>query len=104
MKRLALVGALSSKFGDGAIKVVVGPPARRDQDEASSSATSRPSVSAAASSSSRTAGNERLERSARNLPGVTVIRSDSLNVVDVLDADVLLITAPSIPTMAEVYA
>jgi hypothetical protein len=33
-----------------------------------------------------------------------VIRSDSLNVVDVLDADVVLITAPAIPTLAEVYA
>ena len=47
---------------------------------------------------------ERLELSARNVPGVTVIRADSLNVVDVLDADVLLITQPSISTMSEVYA
>ena len=47
---------------------------------------------------------ERLELSARNLPGVIVIRADSLNVVDVLDADVLLITQPSLPTMSEVYA
>ena len=47
---------------------------------------------------------ERLELSARNLPGVTVIRADSLNVVDVLDADVLLITKPSIGMMQEVYA
>jgi large subunit ribosomal protein L4 len=50
------------------------------------------------------AGDERLTLSARNLPGVTVIRADSLNVVDVIDADVLLITEPSLPTMAEVYA
>ena len=47
---------------------------------------------------------ERLELSARNLPGVVVIRSDSLNIVDVLDADAIVITAPSIGTMAEVYA
>ena len=47
---------------------------------------------------------ERLELSARNLPGVNVIRADSLNVVDVLDADTLVITQPSIGTMAEVYA
>ena len=38
---------------------------------------------------------ERLELSARNLPGVVVIRADSLNVVDVLNADTLLITQPS---------
>ena len=45
-----------------------------------------------------------LELSARNLPGVVVIRADSLNVVDVLNADTLLITQPSLDTMAEVYA
>ena len=47
---------------------------------------------------------ERLELSARNLPGVNVIRADSLNVVDILNADTLVITQPSIGTMAEVYA
>jgi large subunit ribosomal protein L4 len=50
------------------------------------------------------AKDERLELSARNLPGVNVIRADSLNVVDILDADILVITQPSIGTMAEVYA
>ncbi len=33
-----------------------------------------------------------------------VIRADSLNIVDVLAADAIVITAPSIPTMSEVYA
>ncbi len=47
---------------------------------------------------------ERLELSARNLRGVHVIRADSLNVVDVLKADILLISQLSLPTMAEVYA
>ena len=37
-------------------------------------------------------------------PASIVIRADSLNVVDVLNADTLLITQPSLPTMAEVYA
>jgi len=45
-----------------------------------------------------------LELSARNLPQVVVIRADSLNVVDLLNADTLLITQPSLDTMAEVYA
>ena len=35
-----------------------------------------------------------LELSARNLPGVVIIRADSLNIVDVLNADTLLITQP----------
>ena len=103
MKRLALVGALTSKFGDGAVKVV------RDLelDEIRTrdlvgyldalQATGRVLVVA-------NAKDERLELSARNVPGVDIIRADSLNVVDILNADVLLIIEPSLPTMAEVYA
>ena len=45
-----------------------------------------------------------LEISARNLPRVSIIRADSLNIVDVLNADTLLITQPSLEKMAEVYA
>ena len=48
--------------------------------------------------------NEALELSARNVPDLIVIRADSLNIVDVLDADAIVITAPSVPTMSEVYA
>jgi large subunit ribosomal protein L4 len=103
MKRLALVGALSSKFGEGAVKVVA--------DLALDAARTRQLIAhlTALHVSGRVlvveeGKNEHLERSARNIPGVAVIRADSLNVVDVLDCDVLLITAPAIPTMAEVYA
>lgn len=103
MKRLALVGALSSKFGDGAVKVV----SDLDLDEIKT----RQLVShlSALGVSGRVlvveeGKNEHLLRSARNLPGVAVIRADSINVVDVLACDVLLITAPAIPTLAEVYA
>ena len=103
MKRLALQGALTSKFDDGAIKVVQD----LELDEIRTKvlvgyldalqATGRVLVVALGK-------DEKLERSARNLPGVTIIRADSLNVVDVLDADVLLITQPSLPTLSEVYA
>ena len=103
MRRLALQGALTSKFTDGAVKVVV--------DLALDAIKTRELVGylVALEVSGKVlvvqAGkDERLELSARNLPGVTIIRADSLNVVDVLDADVLLITQPSIPTMTEVYA
>jgi large subunit ribosomal protein L4 len=103
MKRSALVGALTSRFDDGAIKVV--------SDLALEEIRTRQLVGhlQALQLSGRIlvvedGKNEQLELSARNLPGVTVIRSDSLNVVDVLAADAIVITAPSIPTMAEVYA
>jgi large subunit ribosomal protein L4 len=103
MKRLALVGALSAKYGDGAIKVV--------DDLSLDAIKTRELVGYLTALGAagkvlvvEAAKDERLELSARNLPTVQVIRADSLNVVDVLDADVLLITQPSIATMSEVYA
>ncbi len=103
MKRLALVGALTSKFGDGAVKVV--------QDLAMDEIRTRELVGYldALKAAGRVlvvadAKDERLELSARNVPGVAIIRADSLNTVDVLNADILLIIEASLPTMAEVYA
>jgi len=103
MKRQALHGALTAKFGDGALRVVdeLGLDAPRTREligylEALK-ASGRILVVA-------TGGDANLELSARNLPRVSIIRADSLNVVDVLNADTLLITQPSLATMAEVYA
>ncbi|HEV8053922.1 MAG TPA: uL4 family ribosomal protein, partial [Candidatus Limnocylindrales bacterium] len=103
MKRLALVGALTAKFGDGAVKVVEDLALERIRTKdlvgflSALDASGRVLVVAAGA-------DEMLELSARNLPGVDIIRADSLNVVDILNADVLLIMQPSLPTMAEVYA
>ena len=47
---------------------------------------------------------EKLQLSARNLPDVEVILADSLNVVDLLNADTVLIEQPAIARMTEVYA
>jgi large subunit ribosomal protein L4 len=103
MKRTALVGALTAKFDDGVIKVV--------NDMAFDEPRTRDLVGhfTALGVSGKIlvveeGKNESLELSARNLPGVVVIRSDSLNIVDVLDADAILITAPAVATMSEVYA
>ncbi len=103
MRRLALQGALTAKRGDGAVKVVA------DLDMDAIKTRELVGYLAALGASGKVlvveAGkDERLELSARNLPGVNVIRADSLNVVDVLGADILIITQPSIGTMAEVYA
>lgn len=103
MKRLALRGALTSKYTDGSIRVV--------QDLLLDAVRTRELVGYL--DALQAAGkvlviapvrDERLELSARNLPTVSVILADSLNVVDVLDADMLLITEPAIATMSEVYA
>ena len=49
------------------------------------------------------AADETLQLSARNLPTVEVIRADSLNVVDILNADTLVIEQPALARMEEVY-
>jgi large subunit ribosomal protein L4 len=103
MKRAALHGVLTAKYGDGAIRVVdeLGLEAPKTRDLAgfldALNASGRVLVVA-------TGSDTNLEISARNLPQVVVIRADSLNIVDVLNADTVLITQPSLDTMAEVYA
>ena len=47
---------------------------------------------------------EKLQLSARNLPRVDVILADSLNVVDLLNADTVVIEQPALARMEEVYA
>jgi large subunit ribosomal protein L4 len=103
MKRLALRGALTAKYDDGAIKVV------EDLDLEQIRTRDLVGYFDALGVAGRVlvvepARDEKLELSARNLPGVTVILADSLNVVDVLNADTLLITQPALNAMSEVYA
>ena len=103
MKRLALQGALTSKFDDGAIKVVEDLALDEIKTQVlvgyldSLQATGRVLVVAPGK-------DEKLELSARNLPTVEIILADSLNVVDLLNADIVLIEQPSLARMQEVYA
>ena len=103
MKRLALRGALTAKFDDEAIKVIdtFGLEAIRTRDLAgvlaALEATGRVLVVAPGR-------DQTLELSARNLPTVEIILADSLNVVDLLKADLILIEQPSLARMQEVYA
>jgi large subunit ribosomal protein L4 len=103
MRRLALRGALTAKFGTEAIRIIdtFGLEAIGTKDFAgvlaALKATGRILVVAPAV-------DERLRLSARNLPAVDVILADSLNVVDLLNADVVLIEQPALARMEEVYA
>jgi large subunit ribosomal protein L4 len=103
MKRLALRGALTAKFDDEAIKVI-------DTFGLSEIRTrALVSVLSALEATGRVlvvapGRDENLELSARNLPTVDIILADSLNVVDLLKADVVLIEQPSLARMQEVYA
>jgi large subunit ribosomal protein L4 len=103
MKRLALRGALTAKYGDEAIKVVdsFGLEQIRTKDLLG--------VLGALESQGRVliiapARDQTLELSARNLPRVEVILADSLNVVDLLKADVVLIEQPALARMEAIYA
>jgi large subunit ribosomal protein L4 len=104
MRRLALVGALTAKLDDGAICVIddfalEGPKTRDLVGVIDALGRSEGRVLIVAPDT-----NETLILSARNLPGVEVIRADSLNVVAVLNADTVLIEQPALSTMEEVYA
>ncbi|HEU4572512.1 MAG TPA: 50S ribosomal protein L4 [Candidatus Limnocylindrales bacterium] len=107
MRQLALRGALTAKFGDDAVRVVDAfafeAPKTRDFVGVLAAlgigdGKGRRVLVVAPGR------DETLERSARNLPSVTVILADSLNVVDVLNADAVLIEQPAISRMEEVYA
>jgi large subunit ribosomal protein L4 len=103
MKRAALVGALTAKLGDGAIRVVDGfgveAPRTRDLVGVLDAVKATGRILLVAPGA-----DEALWLSARNLPRVLVIRADSLNVYDVVNADTVLIEQPAISKMEEVYA
>ncbi|MBA2717873.1 MAG: 50S ribosomal protein L4 [Chloroflexi bacterium] len=103
MKRLALRGALTAKLGDEAIMVIdtfaLETIKTRDLAVILGALEARGRVLVVAPGR-----DERLELSARNLPTVEVILADSLNVVDLLKADLVLIVEPSLARMEEVYA
>ena len=103
MKRLALRGALTAKLGDEQLKVIdtFGLDAIKTKELAgvlrALDATGRVLVVSPGR-------DQTLEMSARNLPTVEIILADSLNVVDLLKADLVLIEQPALARMQEVYA
>jgi large subunit ribosomal protein L4 len=103
MRRLALRGALTAKLGDEAIRVIdtFGLEAVGTRDLVG--------VLGALKASGRVlvvapGVDQTLRLSARNLPTVDVILADSLNVVDLVRADVVIIEQPALARMEEVYA
>jgi large subunit ribosomal protein L4 len=102
MRRLALRGALTAKLGDEAIRIVDAFALERVKTRdfagilTALNATGRILIVAPAS-------DEQLRLSARNLPTVEVILADSLNVVDLIKADTIVIEQPALARMEEVY-
>jgi large subunit ribosomal protein L4 len=107
MRRLALRGALTAKFGDDAIRVI--DDLGLEEPKTRTLVAVLEALGAGDGHARRVLvvapeGDDALLRSAANLPSVAVIRADSLNVVDVLNADTLLIEQPALARMEEVYA
>ena len=103
MKRLALRGALTAKFGDDRIKVIdtFGLEEIRTRDFVGVLDALKADGRILVVAPGR---DERLELSSRNIPAVEVILADSLNVVDLLAADTVVIEQPALARMEEVYA
>jgi large subunit ribosomal protein L4 len=103
MRRSALRGALSAKQADGALRVVTG----FELDEIKT----RPMLERLTAWKAEgkvllvlPARDQTVERSARNLREVRVIMADSLNVVDLLEADTVVFTREALDRAEEVYA
>jgi large subunit ribosomal protein L4 len=103
MKRLALRGALTAKLGDEAIKVIdtfgIDAIKTRELVNVLGALEARGRVLVIAPGR-----DQKLELSARNLPTVEILLADSLNVVDLLKADLVLIEQASLAKMEEVYS
>ena len=102
MKRLALRGALTAKLADQQVKVIDTFGLEGIKTAALAG------VLRALDADGRVlvvapGRDQTLELSARNLPTVDVILADSLNVVDLLNADLVLIEQPALARMESVY-
>ena len=103
MRTLALRGALTAKLGDEAIRVIDAFDLERIKTK------DLVGVLDALKANGRIllvspAVDARLRLSAQNLPRVEVILADSLNVVDLVKADTIVIEQPALARMEEVYA
>jgi large subunit ribosomal protein L4 len=102
MRRAALQGVLSAKAADGALRVVEGFGLEAIQTRAFAErlsawkADGKVLVVLAAR-------DQVVERSCRNLREVRIILADSLNVVDLLEADTIVFTADALARAQEVY-
>jgi len=102
MKRLALRGALTAKLADEQIKVIdgFGLEAIKTRELAGVLRALQANGRVLVVAPGR---DQLLELSARNLPTVEVILADSLNVVDLLNADLVLIEQSALARIESVY-
>jgi large subunit ribosomal protein L4 len=103
MRRSALRGVLSAKQAEGAVRVVTG----FEIDDIKTKTMMDRLVGWDAAGKVLlvlSARDEKVELSCRNLREVRVIMADSLNVVDLLEADTVVFTRDALDRSQEVYA
>jgi large subunit ribosomal protein L4 len=103
MRRAALRGVLSAKAADGAVRIVEG----FGLDEIGTRAFAERLTAWEAGGKVLVvlpARDPVVERSCRNLREVRVILADSLNVIDLLEADTIVFTADALARAEETYA
>jgi large subunit ribosomal protein L4 len=108
MRRIALRSALTAKLNDDAIRVV-DQFGMDGEPKTKAFAAILVAIGAGDGHERRVlvvapGKDELLVRSAANLPSVSVILADSLNVVDLLNADAVVIEQPALARMEEVYS
>jgi large subunit ribosomal protein L4 len=103
MRRSALRGVLTAKQADGALRVVeavdVAEPRTKAMLERLSAWKAEGKVLLVLATR-----DEAVERSSRNLQQIRVVLADSLNVVDLLEADTVVFTRDALDRAEEVYA
>ena len=103
MRRSALRGVLSAKQAEGAVRVVTG----FEIDDIKTKTMMDRLVGWDAAGKVLlvlSARDEKVELSCRNLREVRVIMADSLNVVDLLEADTVVFTSEALGRAQEIYA
>ena len=103
VRRAALRGALSAKAADGAVKVVEGFDLEKAQTRALIERLAGWDVAGRVLLVLATR-DETVERSAANLRQVRIILADSLNVVDLLEADTIVFTRDGVARAEAVFA
>ncbi|MEX0629090.1 MAG: 50S ribosomal protein L4 [Chloroflexota bacterium] len=103
VRRAALRGALSAKVADGAVKVVEGIGLDKIQTKALVERLAAWDVQGRVLLV-LAARDENVERSAANLREVRIILADSLNVVDLLEADTIVFTRDGVARAEAVFA
>jgi large subunit ribosomal protein L4 len=103
VRRSALRGALSAKAADGAVKVVEGFDLDKIQTKALVERLAAWEVQGRVLLV-LAARDENVERSAANLREVRIILADSLNVVDLLEADTIVFTRDGVARAEAVFA